>query len=114
MDLDPVGPATVSSPRWLRTATTLALAVGVGAAVALVGALVVTTALGGSQRAYAAAQASVDLGTAGSFSVLGGQTVTNTGPSVLGADLGVSPGTAITGFPPGTVLGTTHDDDAVA
>jgi hypothetical protein len=54
------------------------------------------------------------LGTAGPFSVLAGSTVTNTGPSTLVGDLGVSPGTAITGFPPGTVNGTVHANDAVA
>jgi Ice-binding-like len=54
------------------------------------------------------------LGTASTFAVLGGETVTNTGPSSLGGDLGVSPGSAITGFPPGTVTGTTHRADAVA
>jgi hypothetical protein len=55
-----------------------------------------------------------DLGTAGDFSVLAGQTVTNTGPSVLTTDAGVSPGTAITGFPPGIVLGAVHAGDGVA
>lgn len=64
--------------------------------------------------AASAAEAPVGLGTADSFSVLGGQAVTNTGSSVLGQDLGVSPGTAITGFPPGLVLGSTHAADAVA
>lgn len=64
-------------------------------------------------RAHAA-EATVGLGTVGTYSVLGGQSVTNTGPSTLGGDLGVSPGTAITGFPPGTVGGATHVGDAQA
>lgn len=56
------------------------------------------------------------LGTAQTFSVLGGATVTNTGPTTLSNDLGVSPGSAITGFPPGLVLapGAQHAADAVA
>ena len=53
--------------------------------------------------ANAAIVPTVNLGTAGNFSVLGGQTVTNTGPSVLANSVGVSPGTAIVGFPPGIV-----------
>jgi hypothetical protein len=55
------------------------------------------------------------LGTADSFAVLGGQSVTNTGPSVVTGDLGVSPGSSVTGFPPGTVVaGTIHAADALA
>ena len=51
---------------------------------------------------------------AAAFSVLGASTVTNTGPSVLTGDLGVYPGTAITGFPPGVVNGTLHAADTVS
>src|SRR5687768_6688062 len=54
------------------------------------------------------------LGTAQSFAVLAGSTVTNTGASVITGDLGVSPGSAVTGFPPGVVIGTIHAADAVA
>jgi hypothetical protein len=62
-----------------------------------------------------ASTAPVGLGTAGSFAVLAGTTVTNTGPSSISGDLGVSPGTAVTGFPPGTVSnGTIHRADGVA
>jgi hypothetical protein len=53
-------------------------------------------------------QAPVVLGAADNFVVLAGDTVTNTGPTSLTGDLGVSPGTAVTGFPPGTVTGTQH------
>jgi hypothetical protein len=58
--------------------------------------------------------APVPLGTADSFAVLAGTTVTNTGPSVITGDLGVSPGSAVTGFPPGVVVGTVHAADVVA
>jgi type VI secretion system secreted protein VgrG len=54
------------------------------------------------------------LGSADAFGVLGASAVTNTGPSVVFQDLGIWPGTSITGFPPGVVLGTIHNDDAVA
>jgi hypothetical protein len=74
-----------------------------------VGALIL-----GASRA-SAAQAPVGLGTADSFAVLGGRTVTNTGPTVVSGDLGVSPGSAVTGFPPGAVVnGTIHAADAAA
>ena len=64
--------------------------------------------------AASAAVATVPLGTDGTYAVLGGSTITNTGPSVLTGDLGLFPGSALTGFPPGTVSGATHIDDAAA
>ncbi|MGZ4791196.1 MAG: ice-binding family protein [Ilumatobacteraceae bacterium] len=61
------------------------------------------------------AEGPVGLGTATSFAVLAGQTVTNTGASVISGDVGLSPGSAVVGFPPGLVNnGTLHVTDAVA
>jgi hypothetical protein len=54
------------------------------------------------------------LGTAGSFAVLAGAGVTNTGPTVINGNLGTWPTPAISGFPPGVVNGTIHAADAVA
>ena len=56
------------------------------------------------------------LGAAESYSVLGATTVTNTGPTHTNGDVGVAPGTAITGFPPGIAdpPGGIHKNDASA
>lgn len=56
----------------------------------------------------------VSLGSASSFTVLGSTTVTNTGNSLITGDLGLYPGTSITGFPPGIVSGSIHNSDASA
>jgi hypothetical protein len=61
------------------------------------------------------AHAAITLGTAENFAVLGASAVTNTGPTTVVGGLGVSPGTAVTGFPPGVVTGgTIHSDDAAS
>jgi hypothetical protein len=68
-----------------------------------------------SSGSLARAQSAPPLGSAESFAILGATTVTNSGLTVIKGDLGVSPGTAVTGFPPGTVIGgTIHSDDARA
>ena len=84
------------------------------ARLALIALLAVLFTAASSRNASAQATAP-SLGTAQSFAILGGSTVTNTGPTVITGNLGVSPGTAVTGFPPGTVVGgTIHAADAVA
>ena len=67
----------------------------------------------------AIAQLPVNLGAAGNFEVLGGTTVTNGGATVVTGNLGVWPGTAVTGFQPpvsnpGIVTGTIDAGDATA
>jgi hypothetical protein len=57
----------------------------------------------------------VPLGLDAKFAVLAGSTVTNSGPTIVTGDLGVSPGSAMTGFPPGKVVhGSIHAGDAFA
>jgi len=67
--------------------------------------------------AGAAVVPTVQLGTVAGFGVLGGSTVTNTGATTVNAlDVGVSPGPAIVGFPPGKITppGVKHQTDATA
>jgi hypothetical protein len=54
------------------------------------------------------------LGNASSFAVLGSSTVTNTGPTVIWGDLGVSPGSAITNTGSFVIGGSSHAGDAAA
>jgi hypothetical protein len=48
----------------------------------------------------------IDLGAATNFAVVGAATVTNAGGTVVNGDLGLTSGTSVTGFPPGTMNGT--------
>jgi len=61
-----------------------------------------------------AAQAPVVLGSSSNFAVLAGSTVTNTGATTVNGDIGLFPGTAVTGFGPGIVNGTINAGDPVA
>jgi methionine-rich copper-binding protein CopC len=63
---------------------------------------------------FTTGQAPISLGSAGNFAILAGSTVTSTGLSVVNGDLGLSPGTGLTGFPPGVVNGVIHLADAIA
>ncbi|MBC7620374.1 MAG: DUF3494 domain-containing protein [Candidatus Saccharibacteria bacterium] len=58
----------------------------------------------------------VNLDCSAGFAILAGSTVTNTGPTIINnGDLGLSPGSAVTGFPPGTISGgAMHINDAQA
>jgi hypothetical protein len=69
------------------------------------------------RTATLACQTPVPLGSAANFEILASSTVTNTGPTIItGGDLGLSPGTSVTGFPPGvmTLPAVMHIADAVA
>ena len=87
--------------RWFRSLTRgSALAVAAAALIGLPSA--------------ASAATLVPLGTAANFAVLAGSTITNTGSTTINGDLGLSPGTSVTGFPPGAVNGTVYTADSVA
>lgn len=88
---------------------TRAFVIAIPAAVGLVAGLMLWYPSG----AYAQSNP-VGLGTAADFSVLAGSTVTNTGDTFMEQSLGVHPGSAATGFPPGEVGGAIHLADAVA
>jgi outer membrane autotransporter protein len=66
------------------------------------------TALLALPLTQATGQLPPSLGAASTFTILGGSTVTNTGGTLIIGDVGVYPGLAITGFPPGTVIGTIY------
>lgn len=99
----------LSRSQLLRRWVAAVLSLGIAAVMVIVGAI------GWTLPAAAAAQPAVPLGTAYSFAVLAGTTVTNTGPSVITGNLGLHPGSAVTGFPPGKVInGKQYIADAFA
>lgn len=83
---------------WLSRGTAVALAIGL---------------LTIGQLAFAAGPAAPGLGTAGSFAVLAGAGITDTGPTTIKGDVGSFPTTTQTGFGSVTLNGTNHAGDAV-
>lgn len=78
------------------------------AGVAAVSSLSVLVLASGAQGA------TVGLGSADPFGVLAGSAVSNSGATLLTGDLGLAPGSSVTGFGPGSIVGATHVNDAVA
>jgi len=62
-----------------------------------------------------AANPTVGLGTAATYSILAGTpSITNTGATTIDRDVGIHPAASITGFPPGIIAGAVHAGDGVA
>ena len=99
----PAGPAVAGSAAFLVVTVLLT---------SLLAVLLIVLPAGRSGAS--AAQPPVFLGAAGIFAVLAGTAVVNTGASLITGDLGVTPGSAVSGVPPGDVAGTIHVDDPVA
>lgn len=87
------------------------LAVGLIAVAAIAGIIIYVAYQGAGAGNCGGA---VNLRSASGFAVLGGSGVSNVGQTTVTGDLGVSPGTSVTGFPPGTVTGTQHITDSAA
>lgn len=64
--------------------------------------------ISGMTEASSVTPSTIGLQTAAPFAVLAGQTVTNTGESTISGNVGVSPGSAVTGFPPGEITNGTQ------
>ncbi len=73
-----------------------------------------TTTTGTTVPLQTTVHTAIQLGGVNNFAVIAGSSVTNTGATEITGDLGLSPGTSVGGFPPGTLNGTLHINDAIA
>ncbi len=106
--MDKRGTRAIGSATWIRRITHTAL---LGLAAATIG---FSPTAAPAAAPVQAGPPPISLGAADAFSVLGGSTITNTGPTVINGDVGLHPGTAVVGLPLGTVNGARHVGDAVA
>jgi hypothetical protein len=95
-------------------------------AIAAIATLTLSTgavlALGASGSAHASVvgaakncvQSDIPLGADNDVRVLAATTVTSTGATFVGGNIDLSPGSSITGFPPGTLSGVEHISDPIA
>jgi hypothetical protein len=94
--------ATFTPASNLALNTTYTATITTGAQDLMANALAVDATWSFTTATAACQTSQVPLGSAARFDVLAGTTVTNTGPTVItGGNLGLSPGSAVTGFPPG-------------
>jgi Ice-binding-like/Putative Ig domain len=71
----------------------------------------------GTAEAASVLNGPINLGTSATYGALAGSELTNTGPTTVNGDIGVSPGSSITGFtgaPNGSNVGAVNDDNAAA
>lgn len=69
---------------------------------------------GFSPTVFVKAATTINLGTADGYAVLAGSTITNTGSTTITGDLGLFPGSSVTGFPPGIINGSQQITTAAA